>query len=113
MLLNYEIDGNIDEFIRKSEKPKTFLLSPKGTSKIASLIYKYLGDYLQPKPYVDINKCIKCGVCASKCAGKAITLNPYPTFDREKCVLCYCCHELCPQGAIYLKRGIISKLVKT
>lgn len=110
---NYELDGNLNEFIRKSEKPKTFLVSPKGTSKIASFFYKYFGDYIQPKPYVDKNKCIKCGVCASKCAGKAITLNPYPSFDREKCVLCYCCHELCPQGAIYLKRGIISKLVRT
>lgn len=110
---NYELDGNLNEFIRKSEKPKTFLVSPKGTSKIASFFYKYFGDYIQPKPYVDKNKCIKCGVCASKCAGKAITLNPYPSFDREKCVLCYCCHELCPQGAIYLKRGVISKLVRT
>ncbi|MDI6860513.1 MAG: DUF362 domain-containing protein [Caldisericia bacterium] len=111
--LNYELDGNINEFIKKSEKPKTFLLTLKGTSKIASLIYRYLGDYIQPKPYVNKNKCVKCGVCASVCAGKAITLNPYPNFNREKCVLCYCCHELCPEGAIYLKRGIISKILKT
>lgn len=111
--LNYELEGEINEFIKKSEKPKTFILTLKGTSKIASMFYKYLGDYLQPKPNVNKNKCIKCGVCASVCAGKAIALNPYPTFNREKCVLCYCCHELCPEGAIYLKRGIISKLVKT
>jgi len=111
--LNYELDGKIEDLIKKAEKPKTYIISGKGTSKIASLVYKYLGDYLQPKPYVDKTKCIKCGVCASKCAGKAITLDPYPKFDREKCVLCYCCHELCPQGAIYLKRSIISKIVKT
>lgn len=108
-----EIDGNIEELIKVSEKPKTYLISFKTTSKIASFFYKYLGEYIQPKPFVDKNKCIKCGVCASKCAGKAITLNPYPVIDRDKCVLCYCCHELCPQGAIYLKRNILSKIVKT
>ncbi|MCX8094968.1 MAG: DUF362 domain-containing protein [Caldisericia bacterium] len=111
--LDFDLDGDIDVLIKKSEKPKTFLVSGKGTSHIAAFFYKYLGNFLQPKPNVDKNKCIKCGVCSSKCAGKAITLNPYPIFDREKCVLCYCCHELCPQGAIYLKRGIISKIVKT
>ncbi len=111
--VNFEIDGNIEDLVKESQKPKTFVFSAKTTSRIASFFYKYLGEYIQPKPYVDKSKCIKCGVCASKCAGKAINLNPYPVFDREKCVLCYCCHELCPQGAIYLKRSIISKIVKT
>lgn len=109
-----EIDGDIDDLKKPCKKPKSYyMISPKTTSKIASFVYGLLSDYLQPVPEVDKSKCIKCGVCASKCAGSAIKLNPYPTFDRKKCVLCYCCHELCPQGAIYLKRSIFSKIFRT
>jgi len=115
--LNYkiegEIDGNIEELIKSCKKPKSYLVPTKATSNISSLIYGLLQDYLQPVPDVNKNKCIKCGVCASKCPGGAIKLDPYPKFDRNKCVLCYCCHELCPEGAIYLRRSIFSKIFKT
>lgn len=108
-----EIDGNIEELIKKCKKPKSYLVSSKATSNISSLIYGLLQDYLQPVPDVNKNKCIKCGVCASKCPGGAIKLDPYPKFDRNKCILCFCCHELCPEGAIYLRRSIFSKIFKT
>lgn len=115
--LNYnldgEIDGNIEELIKSCKKPKSFLIPSKATSKISSLIYGLLKDYLQPVPDVNKSKCIKCGVCANRCPGGAIKLKPYPTFDRDKCVLCFCCHELCPEGAIYLRRSIFSKIFKT
>lgn len=108
-----DIDGNIEELVRSCKKPKSYLIPTKVTSKVSSYIYGLFKDYLQPVPDVNKNKCIKCGVCASKCPGGAIKLNPYPTFDRNKCILCFCCHELCPEGAIYLRRSIFSKIFKT
>ncbi len=112
--IDFNLDGNYIDLIRECKKPKTYeYISPKATSKIASMIYGYFSKFIQPVPEVDKKKCIKCGVCAQRCPGSAIKLNPYPTFNREKCVLCFCCHELCPQGAIYLKKSIISKILRT
>lgn len=50
----------------------------------------------------DTKKCIKCGLCASKCPGKAIALKPFPTINRKKCIRCFCCMEICPQHALSL-----------
>jgi len=108
-----EIDGDIEKFIKPCKKPKTYIISSSATTGIVSVFYGLFKDYIQPIPDVNKDKCIKCGVCASKCSGNAIKLEPYPKFDRNKCVLCFCCNELCPEGAIYLRRRILSKFVKT
>ncbi len=62
------------------------------------------------RPYIDTEKCIKCGVCVSHCPvdGKAVQFkngkdNP-PVYNYKKCIRCYCCQELCPQHAISVKR---------
>ena len=108
-----EIDGDIEKFIKPCKKPKTYIISSSATTGIVSVFYGLFKDYIQPVPDVKKDKCIKCGVCASKCSGNAIKLEPYPKFDRNKCVLCFCCNELCPEGAIHLRRRILSKFVKT
>lgn len=49
-------------------------------------------------------KCIKCGLCSSRCPGRAIKLLPYPEINTKKCIRCFCCMEVCPQHALSLKK---------
>ena len=66
-------------------------------------------NVFQKKPYVDREKCVKCGVCVESCPveGKAITFadgrkNP-PVYNYKKCIRCFCCQEMCPHKAIKVK----------
>lgn len=78
--------------------PKLKFKSPK--SKVGRLMNRLFRE----KPIVvDEKKCVRCGLCAKHCPGKAITLKPYPVVDRKKCIRCFCCMEICPQDALSLK----------
>jgi len=80
------------------------------TSKAKSGAKKLVSNLFKEKPIVvNEKKCIKCGLCASRCPAKAITLKPYPIIDKKKCIRCYCCIEICPQHVLYLKEKKIKK----
>ncbi len=66
-------------------------------------------NVFQKKPYVDGEKCVKCGVCVESCPveGKAVTFKngrkSPPVYDYKKCIRCFCCQEMCPHKAIKVK----------
>jgi len=70
----------------------------------------WLRNSLVPKPYIQENKCVKCGVCVNVCpvSPKALDwhhgnkIHP-PTYAYKRCIRCYCCQELCPESAINVK----------
>jgi len=65
---------------------------------------KMISQLFKERPIVcDTTKCIKCGLCASKCPAKAIKLKPFPVIDKKKCIRCFCCIEICPQDALSLR----------
>lgn len=74
-------------------------------------IIKRLFAVIIPKPVIDKNKCVKCGICVKVCPVTPLALNfdkkgrDYPPeYYYKNCISCYCCQELCPHKAIVLKR---------
>jgi len=51
-------------------------------------------------PEVNKKLCKQCGMCASMCPKKAITLKPFPVIDKTKCARCFGCAEICPSNAL-------------
>ena len=71
-----------------------------------------LGYFIvQVYPYLNKEKCKKCGLCAEVCPVNAIKMKDYPVFNRKKCIACFCCHELCPSAAISLKRPKVIEIL--
>ena len=74
-----------------------------------------LNRWLQPKPFVEVSKCIGCGACARSCPKKTIGLvgdskKHAHIIDRD-CIKCFCCQELCPVKAVVIKKNPIMKLL--
>ena len=68
-------------------------LCPVGT--LLGLISKFAVN----KIYIDADKCVSCGVCASKCPTGSIDYKQ-KTVDNETCVKCLNCLGKCPKSAI-------------
>ncbi|MCZ7404351.1 MAG: 4Fe-4S binding protein, partial [Candidatus Methanoperedens sp.] len=60
---------------------------------------------------VEISKddCKKCKICLNSCPVSAIILEPEPFIDQKKCIKCYCCHELCRNNAVKLKTSYLGR----
>ena len=65
--------------------------------------------YFQKKPYIEEDKCKKCGICVEACPveGKALQFKngrrKPPVYNYHKCIRCFCCQEMCPHKAIQVK----------
>lgn len=63
----------------------------------------------QKKPYIESDKCKKCGICVESCPveGKAVRFangrKEVPVYDYKKCIRCFCCQEMCPHKAIRVR----------
>ena len=74
-----------------------------------------LNRWLQPKPFVEVSKCVGCGACARSCPKKTIELvgeseKHAHIIDRD-CIKCFCCQELCPVKAVVIKKNPVMKLL--
>jgi uncharacterized protein (DUF362 family)/Pyruvate/2-oxoacid:ferredoxin oxidoreductase delta subunit len=79
---------------------------------------QFLKNTLVPKPYIDKDKCVKCGVCVQMCPvnPKAVdwhdgVKDKAPSYMYQRCIRCYCCQELCPEGIIGLKAPLIRRVI--
>ena len=66
-------------------------------------------NIFQKKPYIQADKCIRCGICVKSCPvpDKAVDFRNGkkrpPVYDYKKCIRCFCCQEMCPEKAIKVK----------
>jgi pyruvate ferredoxin oxidoreductase delta subunit len=56
------------------------------------------------RPYIDVEKCIKCWRCWIFCPDGVISQNDYPAIDLEYCKGCGICAQECPVDAIKMER---------
>jgi len=92
----------------------------KGFSKTVEnnpAVRNLLKSALTKFPVVAKERCIGCGMCATACPQKMITIIPHKkkkvaVISLKDCIRCYCCHELCPHKAIDMKSKFISKALK-
>ena len=65
-----------------------------------------------PRPRFDAQKCVRCGMCARSCPGKAITLAPLPRVELKRCIRCFCCQELCPHHAVSVHTSLMRRFIR-
>lgn len=78
-----------------------------------SKILNYLaGKLLSPRPQIDEDICIGCGLCAGHCPMSAIEIkNKKAKIKSKSCIRCFCCQEFCPRAAINSERSRLAKLL--
>ena len=90
--------GNPDFHVGRTEVRKNIWTRMAGALKV-----------FQKKPYIDADKCVRCGICVQSCPvpGKAVDFRKgkgkLPVYDYRKCIRCFCCQEMCPKKAIKVK----------
>ena len=79
--------------------------------KLPKILGNFMFKSVENISKVEISKddCKKCKICFNSCPASAITLEPHPFIDQKKCIKCYCCHELCRNGAVKLKTSFLGK----
>lgn len=76
-----------------------------------------LVHFLEPRPIIQQNICVGCGVCAASCPKKTIFVKVKNGKKRlqirdKNCIRCYCCQEMCPKGAVRIRKNLILRLVR-
>jgi len=107
------VGDNFDEFVCPDfivDRKPLKLYKKKGFLSL-------LNNLLVPKPYIQEEKCVKCGLCVNVCPVKPKALNwdkdnkqRPPKYNYNYCIRCYCCQELCPHSVIKLKKPFLRRL---
>ena len=103
----------VDDFVRPDSAAGGGVSAIEWLSKaFGGRLYRWL----QPRPVVDVSKCVGCGECARSCPKKTIELIEKGGKRRAHikdadCIKCYCCQELCPVKAVRIHKNLIMKLL--
>ena len=99
---------SMEALIEKYGNPNFNVDRTKVRNNVWTKLAKALNIF-QKKPYIEPDKCIRCGICVNSCPvpGKAVDFrngkNNPPVYEYKKCIRCLCCQEMCPKKAIKVK----------
>ncbi len=103
-----EITGEqLDDFICTDFKVNRSPIKPYKPNRWL----KFLNNLIVPKPYIEAERCIRCGLCIQVCPADPKALSrpggspsgkdgPPPVYEYKHCIRCYCCQEMCPESAV-------------
>jgi uncharacterized protein (DUF362 family)/Pyruvate/2-oxoacid:ferredoxin oxidoreductase delta subunit len=80
--------------------------------------YDVLKRVLLPRPVIDVERCVKCGLCVDACPvpEKALWFRngrqERPRYDYSRCIRCYCCQEMCPHRAIEQRTPLLGRVLR-
>jgi ferredoxin len=81
-------------------------------ARMPAFARRLLRRLLTFRPALVGNACKACGACAEVCRAGAIKLGKKVSIDYDKCIRCFCCQEICPHGALYVKEGLLVRLLR-
>ena len=107
----YSVSGtpiSLSELVKECGNPGFDVDRSKVRNNIWTRLAKTLNIF-QKKPYIQQEKCVRCGICVNSCPvpGKAVNFlkgkDHPPVYNYKKCIRCFCCQEMCPKKAIKVK----------
>jgi ferredoxin len=112
----FDVDrGPIEKYVSGSGSKLAVVLLAIVKTKVGNRLFHKL---LITKPVIDAAKCVKCGICVQICPTHPKSVDWIegdksrpPRHDYERCIRCFCCQETCPEGAIYVKKPLLRKIV--
>ena len=83
------------------------------SQKLANEV-KLIPNFAKPRPHINKDVCVGCGICAKSCPKKTIRIEKHKAhINKKECIMCFCCQELCPHKAVYVKRSVFfEKILK-
>jgi uncharacterized protein (DUF362 family)/Pyruvate/2-oxoacid:ferredoxin oxidoreductase delta subunit len=110
-----QVGVNYEDFVVRDFKNAETDRSIEHLRSFPLPLRKMIYDSIIRKPYFDSTKCSKCGDCLKICPSEPVALRMDEngiSVDYDKCSKCYCCYEACEHGAVFLKSGILGKILK-
>jgi formate hydrogenlyase subunit 6/NADH:ubiquinone oxidoreductase subunit I len=78
----------------------------------------FLRNRLTARPFINRDKCTKCGTCLEMCPVGPTALDwmeaeaeKVPRMNYNRCIRCFCCQETCPEGAIDVRTPFLVRLL--
>jgi uncharacterized protein (DUF362 family)/ferredoxin len=105
----------VEALVNKAFNVRRAPVQPATTPSGAVTTFKNL---VAPRPVIDGEKCIRCGICVDMCPVTPKAVNWHdgdktkpPTHKYERCIRCFCCQELCPEQAITVQTPWLGRLL--
>lgn len=104
--LDKKILCDVDEFIRRLDKPISLHLPRFKLYGMLNYPNKVMGQRFSPRIYTHKEHCTMCGRCSLNCPVQSIIKDSkgYPIIEASSCIHCYRCIHHCPQKALSLSK---------
>ena len=88
-------------------------------SRAVSRMAPFARNLISPRPVINADRCIRCGVCVRACPATPKALDWHdgdqvkpPSYKYERCIRCFCCQELCPEQAITVETPFLGRFLR-